>query len=263
MNKLTVKDLFELRKERTLIQIYADSPQEAAACEAAGIEMVMTSDGSDVATFRKAAPNVFLSYGLPYRVQASPTETLHAAYEVLNAGADAVYCAQGLSHVKALADEAIPVWGHVGFIPHKASWLGGFKAQGKTATDALKIFADAIAYQDAGAIGIEVEIIPSEVANELSKRLNILTIGMGSGSGCNAQYLFATDILGTNRGHIPRHAKVYRNHKAEYERLYHDAVAAFKEFRADVDSSVYPSENHCLRMKDGEFQIFLNELDAH
>ncbi|MGV2434299.1 MAG UNVERIFIED_CONTAM: hypothetical protein LVT10_05015 [Anaerolineae bacterium] len=58
MNKLTVKDLFELRKERTLIQIYADSPQEAAACEAAGIEMVMTSDGSDVATFRKAAPNV-------------------------------------------------------------------------------------------------------------------------------------------------------------------------------------------------------------
>ena len=260
MKRMTVKGLHDLKEKKTLIQLYCDTPQEAAACEAADIEMVMTSEGNDVAAFRKAAPDVFLSYGLPYKVHSNLSDFMREAYDVINAGADAVYCPHGLSYVKALADEFIPVWGHVGFVPHRTTWYGGFKAQGKTGIDALKIYEMAMRYQDAGAVGIEVEIIPGRIAEELTNRLDILTMGMGAGIGCDGQYLFACDVLGTNRGHIPRHAKVYRDHKSEYDRLHQDAIAAFKEFRADVDSDVYPGEEHMLSIKDEEFQIFMDAL---
>ncbi|MCB9452856.1 MAG: 3-methyl-2-oxobutanoate hydroxymethyltransferase [Anaerolineaceae bacterium] len=260
MKRMTVKDLHEIKKQRSLIQLYADTPEQAAACEAAGIEMVMTSEGNDVAAFRKAAPNVFLSYGLPYRTHSNISDFMREAYDVINAGADAVYSPQGFSYVKALADEFIPVWGHVGFVPHRKTWYGGFRAQAKTGIDALKIYELAMRYQDAGAVGIEVEIIPAKIAAELTKRLDILTMGMGAGTGCDGQYLFATDILGTNTGHIPRHAKVYRDHKSEYERLYQDSIVAFKEFRADVESGAYPEDGHMLNIKDDEFQIFMDGL---
>ena len=87
-------------------------------------------------------------------------------------------------------------------------------------------------------------------------------LSMGAGTGCDAQYLFAEDVLGTNRGHMPRHSKVYRNFAAEYDRLQAERVAAFSEFVADVNSKAYPEERHVVRMDPAELETFLEKVDA-
>lgn len=262
MPKLTVKDLLESKGRRSLCQVYIRGPKEAAACAAAGIDMIITWEGGDLAAVRDAAPDTFFTAGLLYGRHPSIRDALIAAYRALDLGADAVYCPQSMDYVAAFANEGIPTFGHVGFVPYKRTWVGGFKAVGKTAADALRVYENALAYQEAGAVGVEIEIVPAEVAAEISSRLDILTIGMGAGAGCDAQYLFATDILGDNEGHIPRHAKVYRDHRAEYERLHNDAIAAFAEFKADVEAGAYPEEQHLLHADAGELEGFRRALDA-
>ncbi|TCR87892.1 ketopantoate hydroxymethyltransferase [Rhizobium sp. BK376] len=83
---------------------------------------------------------------------------------------------------------------------------------------------------------------------------------MGAGSGCHAQYLLAEDVLGINRGHYPRHAKVYRNLAAEYDRLQRERIAAFSEFAADVKSGVYPERRHLVGIDESELKAFLHHL---
>ncbi len=261
MPKLTVKDLKDLKGKRPLTQVNVHTEKEAQACMQAGIDMIITWERSDIRAFRGAAPDIFFTVGLVYGQYVNADEAKRAAFDAMAKGADAIYCPMSLEVVEALAKEAIPVHGHVGFVPYKNSWTGGFKAVGKTATDAVAIYRNAKAYQDAGAIAIEVELVPQEVAAEISSRLDILTVAMGAGSGCDAQYLFAKDILGYNDGHIPRHAKVYRDHLAEHERLYKDSVAAFGEFHAEVQDGRFPTQKQLLSMDARELQAFKAMLD--
>lgn len=260
MTKLTVKDLFALKGKRQLTEIYVRNAKEAAACEAAGIDLLITSERSDTKAIRAAAPNTFLTIGQVYGDYTSAPEAVGGAFRALRNGADAVYCGSSLAFVKAIADEGIPVVGHVGFVPYKSTWSGGFKAVGKTAAEALKVYQTTVAYQEAGAIAVEMEIVPEKIAAEISKRVDLIVIGMGSGTGCDAQYLFSTDVLGDNEGHVPRHAKVYRDFKSEYARLQQESIAAFREFKADVDSGVYPAQNHKIGIQEEEYTKFLDAL---
>ena len=100
------------------------------------------------------------------------------------------------------------------------------------------------------------------VATEITRRLSILTVAMGAGTGCDAQYLFAKDILGYNEGHIPRHAKVYRNHRAEYDRLHEDAIAAFGEFKAETEAESFPGPENTLEMPEAEYEAFLEAVET-
>ena len=261
MKKLTVKDLLDLKGERPLTQVNVHTDNEARACQEAGIDMIITWERSDIPAFRRRAPDIFFTVGLVYGQYVNADEAKRAAFAAMEKGADAIYCPMSLEVVEALANEAIPVHGHVGFVPYKNTWTGGFKAVGKTADDAYSIFERAKAYEDAGAIAIEVELVPKEVAAEISKRLSILTVAMGAGSGCDAQYLFAKDILGYNDGHIPRHAKVYRDHKAEYERLYADSVSAFREFHSEVQDGDFPTARQTLTMDGAELEAFRAKLE--
>ncbi len=262
MSKLTVKDLLDLKGQRPLTQVNVHNENEARACQEAGVDMIITWERSDIRAFRAAAPDIFLTVGLVYGQYVNADEAKRGAFAAMEKGADAIYCPMSLDVVAALATEAIPVHGHVGFVPYKNTWTGGFKAVGKTADDALAIFERAKAYEDAGAIAIEVELVPQEVAAEISGRLRILTVAMGAGSGCDAQYLFAKDILGYNDGHIPRHAKVYRDHKTEYERLYEDSVAAFREFHAEVTDGRFPTRKQLLTMDAAELDDFRSRIDS-
>jgi 3-methyl-2-oxobutanoate hydroxymethyltransferase len=262
MSKLTVMDMLALKGKRQLTEVYVRTAKEASACEAAGIDMLITAEGSTCAAIRAAAPNTFLTIGLIYGDYTSTSEVLRGGFRALRNGADAVYCGSSLEFVRAMANEGIPVVGHVGFVPYKSTWFGGFKAVGKTAAEALHVYQQTLAYQEAGAIAVEIEIVPYKVAAEISKRVSILLIGMGSGIGCDAQYLFSTDILGDNEGHIPRHAKVYRNFKAEYARLYAESIAAFREFKSDVERGMYPTPNQLIEIKDEEYEQFLQRMDA-
>ncbi|MEO1204494.1 MAG: 3-methyl-2-oxobutanoate hydroxymethyltransferase, partial [Pseudomonadota bacterium] len=188
-------------------------------------------------------------------------EARRAAFNAMEKGADAIYCPMALDVVESLAREAIPVHGHVGFVPYKNSWTGGFRAVGKTAEDAFAILERARDYERAGAIAIEVELVPKEVAELISREVGILTVGMGAGAGCDAQYLFAKDILGYNDGHIPRHAKVYRDHRSEYQRLYEDSVAAFGEFREEVESGGFPAAGNLLTMDPAELDALRRKVE--
>jgi 3-methyl-2-oxobutanoate hydroxymethyltransferase len=262
MPKLTVKDIFDLKGKRQLTEVYVSTPAEASACEAAGIDLIITAERSDTKAIRAAAPNTFFTIGLIYGDYVTADEAIRGGFKALNDGADAVYAGVSLASVEKMANEGIPVVGHVGFIPYKSTWFGGFKAVGKTSEDALKVYQRTLAYQEAGAIGVEMEIVPHQIATEISKRVKIMVLSMGSGTGCDGQYLFATDILGTNTGHVPRHAKSYRNLKAEYERLHKETIAAFTEFKADVDSGGYPQTGHVVEAKDEEYQKFLKALEG-
>ena len=258
----TVADLRARKGKGQLTMLRIFTLEEAAAAEEAGIDVV--SIPPELAThpdYRKVAPSLFSMTGMDHRETGTREDYLRFAGKMLMAGADALYCSGGLGTVKFLADEHIPVVGHVGLVPSRCTWTGGFKAVGKSADTAMALLEEVRAYEAAGAFAVEIEVVPVEVASAISAQVGILLWSMGSGPGCDVQYLFAEDILGTNRGHMPRHAKVYRNFAAEFDRLQRERVAAFKEFIADVASGAYPEDRHIVRMPEPELKAFIARLE--
>lgn len=258
----TVADLLSLKGKRQLTMLRVTTLDEAAAAEQAKVDMVSVPPSLLGPEFREAAPSVFAFPGLEYGDFVTAEEYMRAAFVALKAGGDAVYCAAGFQTVRRMRDEGIPVCGHVGLIPSKATWTGGFRAVGKTFASALEVWRQTKALEEAGAFAAEIEVVPGHVAAAISARTSMLMLSMGAGSGCDAQYLFAEDVLGANRGHYPRHAKAYRNFAAEYERLQQERVAAFGEFVEDVRSGVYPGAQHGVSIERTELDAFLQRLEA-
>ena len=259
--KPTVADLRAKKGKGQLTMLRLFTLDEAAAAEEAGIDVV--SVPPELVThpdYRGVAPSLFSMTGVDHRSAGTRDDYLRFAGQMLNAGADALYCSGGLGTVRFLADEHIPVVGHVGLVPSRNTWTGGFKAVGKTAEAAADMLDEVRAYETAGAFAVEIEVVPVEVANEISRRVGILLWSMGSGPGCDVQYLFSEDILGENRGHLPRHAKVYRNFAGEYDRLQRERVAAYREFIADVASGAYPEDRHVVRMEETQYADFLKRI---
>jgi len=259
-NRLTVADLRALKGKRQLTMLFVDTPDEAAAAAIAGIDILSIIDPIWTPEMREAAGQCFVQVGLLYGELCTYEDYLRAAHRAMKIGGDAVYCAASLDTIKRLSAEGIPVISHVGLIPSKATWTGGFKAVGKSAASAMAIYEHVKQLEEAGAIGAELEVVPDRVAAEISKRTSLLMLSMGAGPGGDAQYLFAEDVLGYTLGHKPRHAKTYRNFRAEYDRLQQERIAAFKEFAADVSSGAYPEEKHLVPIADAEFANFLAKL---
>ena len=259
-NRLTVADLRALKGKRQLTMLFVDTPDEAAAASAAGIDMLSIIDPVWTPEMREAAGDCFVQVGLLYGPLATYDDYLRAAHNAVMRGGDCCYCAASIATITNLAAEGIPVISHVGLIPSKATWTGGFKAVGKTAASALKVYEHVKQLEAAGAIGAELEVVPDRVAAEISKRTPLIMLSMGAGAGGDAQYLFAEDVLGYTRGHRPRHAKVYRNFRAEYDRLQQERIAAFKEYKRDVGNGTYPGPEHVVAIADAEFGAFMNGL---
>lgn len=260
--KPTVADLRALKGkgQRTMLRVM--TLDEAAAAESAGIDIVSVPDHLVThPDYRRVAPTLFSMTGITHLEAGTRDDYLRWACKVMNAGADAVYCSGSLATVEHVAREHIPVVGHVGLVPSRATWTGGFKAVGKTADSAIRLYHECRAYQDAGAFAVEIEVVPVEVAAAISARLDLLLWSMGAGAGCDAQYLFACDILGDHKDHIPRHSKVYRNFAAEYDRLQAERIAAFTEFRQDVETGAFPEDGHVLRLAPSELAAFEAALD--
>jgi 3-methyl-2-oxobutanoate hydroxymethyltransferase len=231
------------------------------AAERAGVEMVSVTPEMMVdPRFREVAPTVFAVPGVNFYELGTADDFTRWAFRMLKASADAVYVSAGLPTIRQLAADNVPVISHVGLIPSRATWTGGFKAVGKTAESAMAVYQATKALEDAGAFGAEMEVVPADVAAEISSRTSLFMVSMGAGTGGDCQYLFATDMLGENRGHIPRHAKVYRNFAAEYDRLQAERVAAFSEFLADVRSGAYPEDRHLVGIEPAELEQFRREL---
>ncbi len=259
--KLTVKDVFDLKGKRQLTEVFVSTAEEAAACEAAGIDMLVTMGGDMLRAVREAAPNTFVTGALEYGKVVSGDDAVRQAFERMNAGADAVYARMSTEWLREMTKEHIPVVGHVGMIPQIRTWWGGFKAVGKTADEALRIYQHTLAHQEAGCIGVEMEVVPARIATEIAKRVNICVLSMGSGDGCDAQYLFSCDITGANQGHVPRHAKVYGNLHAELERIQQLRTEAYLGYKKDVDAGLYATPENTVAVPDCEFEKFLSEID--
>ena len=258
----TVADLRAMKGKRQLTMLRVMTLEEAEAAERAAVDIVSIPPELLLnPQYRDAAPSLFSMPGDNFYEFGTTDDFVRFAFKLYKASADAVYCAAGFPTVKRLADDNIPVIGHVGLIPSRATWTGGFKAVGKTADSAMQIFEAVKKYEAVGAFGAEIEVVPVEVAEAISERTSLIMLSMGAGTGCDAQYLFAEDVLGTNRGHMPRHSKVYRNFAAEYDRLQAERVAAFSEFVAEVNSKAYPEEQHIVRMDPAELKLFMDKVD--
>tara|TARA_B110000263_G_scaffold50755_1_gene42480 strand:- start:4899 stop:5669 length:771 start_codon:yes stop_codon:yes gene_type:complete len=169
----------------------------------------------------------FLSY------QPSIEETIYNAGLFLKEGrASAVKIEGGVhivKHVRALVENGIPILGHIGLTPQSYHQLSGYKIQGKTPSDAQKIIGDAIALQDAGAFGVVLECIPDELAQKITKKLTIPTIGIGSGNKCDGQIQVFHDILGYSASRAPRHAM-------QYDTMYTNVLKSIKKYKSDIEN---------------------------
>ena len=265
--KMTVYDYLECKGKRQLSVMFVHSEDEAAAAEEAGIDMICTSHDApqfgiynsfdELKRIREAAPTCFMQSGGAVRV-ASEYEAMKLSHKYLDIGADVIYGGSwSYKWIRALREEFVPINSHVGLVPGNATWIGGFVAQGKTADKAIRILEHTLELQDAGVIGVELEVVPPKVAEVVTQKVDIMTLSMGSGSGCDGQYLFANDVLGYTKGHIPRHARIYKDFKKEHEKLQRERVDAFKSFHEDTINKKFDDPNITVGIEDKEYEKFL------
>ena len=256
--KPTVADIRANKGKFQYTMMRVENWEELAAAEAAGIDMCsVPPELLAQRQFRDVAPSIFAVPGVALYDNAGTTdEFLRWGFKMLSHGADAVYCAASLQTVKRMADEGIPVIGHVGLIPSKATWTGGFKAVGKTADSAMQVYEACKRYEEAGAFGVEIEVVPPEVTAEISKRTSLFMVSMGGGKGGDCQYLFACDVLGINTGHVPRHSKQYANLAKEFDRIQEMRIGAFKEWVGEVQSGAWPEAPYIVSAPKAEMDAF-------
>ncbi|MCC6470748.1 MAG: 3-methyl-2-oxobutanoate hydroxymethyltransferase [Alphaproteobacteria bacterium] len=207
---------------------------------------------------RRGAPNTFVLGCMPYQsyntVERALTNATRFMQEAL---VDAVKPQGGKSQahiLKALVDAGIPTASHIGLTPHTIAMFGGFKIQGRTAKDAMKILEDALAIEDAGCFMLEFEAVPARIAEVISRQLTIPTIGIGAGVGTDGQILLSYDLLGVFTDFKPKFTKRFAN-------LTEVAVTGLKQYVAEVKSGQFPDDDHSYTVKDEEFDKFLTLVE--
>jgi 3-methyl-2-oxobutanoate hydroxymethyltransferase len=195
----------------------------------------------------------FLSY------QVSNEECMRNAGRFLKeAAADAVKLEGAgpmCDRIAALTRVGIPVMGHLGLTPQTATALGGWKAQGRSADAAVQLLHDALAVQAAGAFALVLECVPSAIATRITERLDIPTIGIGAGPGCDGQVLVFHDMLGLYEGHTPRFAKRYADLRGV-------ALEALREYSEEVRTRAFPTQVYEYSIAPEELAAFEERIAA-
>ncbi len=195
----------------------------------------------------------FMSY------QVSVEQAVRNAGRFLQeAGMDAVKLEGGRERadaIRAIVGAGIPVMGHLGLTPQSVHQFGGFRSQGRTATAARRLLEDALLLQEAGCFSLVLESIPARLAALISQRLEIPTIGIGAGGGCDGQVLVTHDLLGLFDRFTPRFVK-------KYTALHAEIAHALAAFRSEVEARTFPAPEHTVEMPDAEWEALLEEM-AH
>jgi 3-methyl-2-oxobutanoate hydroxymethyltransferase len=193
----------------------------------------------------------FMSY------QVSVEEaTRNAGRFLQQGGMDAVKLEGGRDRadaVRAIVSAGIPVMGHIGLTPQSINQLGGFRAQGKTALSAKRLVEDALILEEAGCFSLVLESVPARLAELISQKLSIPTIGIGAGAGCDGQVLVAHDILGLFDRFTPKFVKKYAD-------LQHEMQKAFADYIEDVETKRFPAQEHTVEMDDKEWESLLKDI---
>ncbi|MBD3290819.1 3-methyl-2-oxobutanoate hydroxymethyltransferase [candidate division KSB1 bacterium] len=154
----------------------------------------------------------------------------------------------------AINTAGIPVMGHIGLTPQTAAKSGGYKVRGKTAEHALLLLQDALALEDAGCFAIVLEAIPAPVAEQITQKLSIPTIGIGAGAGTDGQVLVFHDILGLFDQFVPKFVKQYAN-------LRQPVIDAIKAYCEEIRTGKFPQAEHSFKMDKSELDKFLDYLE--
>ncbi len=194
----------------------------------------------------RAVKNAIVIGDMPFMsYQISMEQTLtNAARFMQEGGAQAVKLEGGVgvaATVRRIVDCGIPVMGHIGLTPQFIHQLGGFKAQGKTLQTAKRLIDDALALEAAGAFSIVLETMPAELSQLISRKLNIPTIGIGAGSGCDGQVQVISDMLGLFTDFVPKHAKQYASVAGVMS-------GAIRQYAQEVKSGVFPTSKESVSM---------------
>ena len=144
---------------------------------------------------------------------------------------------------RAIVDAGIPVCAHIGLTPQSINAFGGHKVQGKSEEAAKKLIEDALAVQEAGAFAVVIEAVPAKLAALITSKLDIVTIGIGAGAGCDGQVLVYQDMLGMFSDFSPKFVKRY----AEIGEI---MKAAFAKYDEEVKAGVFPAEEHGYKIDD-------------
>lgn len=200
------------------------------------------------AAVARGAKNAMVVVDMPFMsYQASVYDAVVNAGRLMKEGrASAVKLEGGKEvcpQVKAVTEAGIPVMGHLGLTPQSINALGGHRVQGKTQQAAQKLLDDARALQEAGAFAVVLECVPEKLADKVTKELEIPTIGIGAGSGCDGQVLVYQDMLGMFSDFTPKFVKKFAN-------VGQVMKEAFKSYIDEMQQGNFPSQEHCYSIDD-------------
>jgi 3-methyl-2-oxobutanoate hydroxymethyltransferase len=203
----------------------------------------------------RGAKNSLLIGDMPFMsYQADVNDAVRNAGRFLQqAGMDAVKLEGGRERadaVRTIVSAGIPVMGHLGLTPQSVNQLGGFRPQGKTAPAAKRLLEDALLLEEAGCFSLVLESVPARLAEHISRKISIPTIGIGAGVGCDGQVLVTHDLLGLFDRFTPKFVKKYADFHGEMKR-------AFGEYLAEVQARQFPAAEHSVEMADEEWEAFL------
>ncbi len=269
MDKVTIHQLQAMKQRgEPIVMLTAYDYPTALLMDQAGIDVILVGDsvGMVVHGFdntlpvtmdmmvlhcqavRRGARRAFVIGDMPFMSYQLSIEQAkrNAARLLVEGGVDAVKL-EGGQHmaetVRALVATGIAVQGHIGLTPQSISQLGGFKVQGKTASAARGLIADAQALEQAGVFSLVLESVPARLAALITRSVGIPTIGIGAGVGCDGQVLVSHDVLGLFDRFTPKFAK-------QYAHLNETIRAAFEAYRDDVRARTFPSDEHSFSMPD-------------
>lgn len=267
MPRITAPDILKMKsKGEKIAMLTAYDFATAKMADASGVDMVLVGDslgmvvqgqpdtlkvtmqdmiyhGSCVAA---GLARAHLTIDLPFMsYQLGPRQALKNAGRLVKEGSAQSVKIEGgrrsASAIQMMVDAGIPVVGHVGLTPQSVHSFGGFKMQGRDEASQERILDDALAVQEAGAFCIVLELIPAELAARLTATLQIPTIGIGAGPGCDGQVLVCNDMLGMDLTFKPRFVK----HYAELDNVIRKAV---KSYVTEVKAGTFPTPEHAFAL---------------
>src|SRR5690606_18607618 len=279
--KVTTRTFRQMKKDgQPITMLTAYDYPTALAQERAGVDAILVGDSLGMVVLgypntlpvtmedmlhhckavSRGAQTPMLIGDLPFMsYQVSVQQAVSNAGRFLQeAGMDAVKLEGGQERAEAVRQivaAGTAVMRHLGLTPQSVNTLGGFRPQARTKSAARKLIDDALALQDAGAFSVVLESVPDRLAEWISKKLTIPTIGIGAGVGCDGQVLVTHDLLGLFDRFTHKFDKKYTN--------MHAAMAeAFAAYKTDVEARSFPSEGHSVTIKEDQWQALLKDLNG-
>lgn len=279
MNKNTVATLAEMKaRGEKISQLTCYDYTTARLIDEAGIDMILVGDslGMTMQGYKDTLPvtldemiiygrsvvrgckRTFVVVDMPFMsYQISPAQALESAGRIMKeTGASAVKLEGGKSvceQIRAITEAGIPVVGHIGMTPQSVNAFGGFKVQGKGEENAKRVLEDALAVQEAGAFAVTLECVPPKLAALITKKLDIITIGIGASKECDGQVLVYQDMLGMSGDFVPKFARKFRD-------IGNEMKETFRAYDQEVKATTYPAKEHTYAKSDCSDE-FLKELE--